>query len=301
MKITTNVLLTNQRLDKLAASRVDFKERGMLEGSYPDDKFEDTEDTEQAAPAKQHQDHHRAQEEDGTIAGPTVLAYVVMASTSRTRHARTAVALGNEIGQPRLLELIRRFLYEQTNPDSVLTGFDVQLDACPRFNEQISIFYSAAATYYAPSDPSGIGGMHREHLRATPKWWGTAPRFDCALVNRNSNLDGIHGLGVVRIQLFFSFKRRGIFYPCALVQWFKRIADEPDEDTGMYIVRPESHRGTPVLSVIHLDTIVRAAHLIGVYGSRSVPDDLSPHHALDAFQCFYLNKFVDHHAFETIY
>jgi len=30
------MLLTNQRLDKLAATRVDFKERGMLEGTYVD-------------------------------------------------------------------------------------------------------------------------------------------------------------------------------------------------------------------------------------------------------------------------
>ncbi|OBZ77102.1 hypothetical protein A0H81_03480 [Grifola frondosa] len=301
------ILLTNQRIDKLAASRVDFTEQGMLNGSClfaeylalnPDEELEDTE---RPAPTKRRKDCGRAEEEDGMVSGPPVLAYVVMAATPQTKHARTAGALGNEIGQPRLLELIRRFLYDQMNPDSVLTGLDVALEACPQFHEQISVFYSAASTYYAPSDPSGTGGMHREHLRATPMWWKTAPRFDCAFVNHGSHLDGIHSLDIVRIRLFFSFKRRNIVYPCALVHWFKCIADEPDEDTGLYIVRPESHRGSPVLSVIHLDTIVRAAHLIVVYGNHTVPEDLSEHHALDAFQYFYVNKYADHHAFETIH
>jgi hypothetical protein len=33
------MLVTNQRLDKLAASHVDFKDRGMLDGSIISDKL----------------------------------------------------------------------------------------------------------------------------------------------------------------------------------------------------------------------------------------------------------------------
>jgi hypothetical protein len=69
----------------------------------------------------------------------------------------------------------------------------------------------------------------------------------------------MRGLVVGRVRLFFSFKFQKKFYPCALVQWFSHIGDEADEDTGMWIVKPD-----PTLSVVHLDTILRAAHLIGV-------------------------------------
>ncbi|OBZ66097.1 High-affinity hexose transporter HXT6 [Grifola frondosa] len=186
--------------------------------------------------------------DDGAVPGPTVLSYVVMAATIQRKHARLAEPLGIEIGQPRLPELIRRFLYDQYNPTSDLPGLEVPLDECPRFKEKVSVFYSAAATYYAPSDPSGTGGMHREHIRATPLWWGTAPRFDCIFVNRDADIDGFLGLGVARVLLFFSFTFNDIRYPCALVHWFKRISDEPDEDTGMYIVKPETKRGSPVIS-----------------------------------------------------
>ncbi|OBZ73048.1 hypothetical protein A0H81_06618 [Grifola frondosa] len=300
------VLVTNQHVDKLAASRVDFADRGMLEQPclleeylrlHPDEDLEE----EIPVTAESHRKRDQAQDDDGAVPGPTVLAYVVMAATPQTKLPRTAVALGNYIKQPRLKELIRQFLYDQLNPNSALPGLEVSLQDCPEFDERISVFFSAASTYYAPSDPSGVGGMHREHIRATPMWFGTAPRFDCAFVNYQPDLDGIQALAVVRIRLFFSFKFGGIVYPCALVQWFERISEEPDEDTGMYIVRPESKRGAPVLSVLHLDSIVRAAHLIGVYGKQAVPRDVTAHNALDAYKRFYVNRYVDHHAFETIF
>ncbi|OBZ74391.1 hypothetical protein A0H81_05422 [Grifola frondosa] len=243
----------------------------------------------------------KANNNGGALPGPTVLAYVTMAKTIRQQHARMAVDLGNEIGQPRLSELISHFLYDQLNPDSDLPGLEIPYTECPMFNERISIFYSAAATYYTPSDASGIGRMHREHLRATPLWWHTAPQFDCTFVNCDADVDGIHGLGIVRIYLFFSFKFWNMHYPCALVRWFRRTSDEPDEDTGMYIVCPETKNHSPVLSVIHLDTIVRAAHLIGVYGDKPVPRGLTEHQALDAFRFFYVNRFADHHTFETVF
>ncbi|OBZ68295.1 hypothetical protein A0H81_11950 [Grifola frondosa] len=305
-KAMGQILLMNQRLAKLAASRIDFADRGMLARPCLLEeylKLHPDEDLEEEIPVteKTHQKRDQAQDDDGAVPGPTVLAYIVMAATAQTKLPRTAVALGNYIKQPRLKELIRRFLYDQLNPDSALPGLEVSLQDCPEFDEKISVFFSAASTFYAPSDPSGVGGMHREHLRVTPMWWGIAPHFDCAFVNYHPDLDGIHALGVVQIRLFFSFRFRGIVYPCALVHWFECIAEEPDEDMGMYIVRPESKRGAPILSVLHLNTIVRAAHLIGVYGTQTVPHNLTEHHALDAHKYFYVNRFADHHMFETVF
>ena len=111
----------------------------------------------------------------------------------------------------------------------------------------------------------------------------------------------MRGLDIVHIQVLFSFEFRGKRYPCALVHWFSRIGDATDEDTGMWIVQPELDDDQPVVSVIHLDCVVCAAHLIGVYGSKSIPRDLTFHDSLDAFISFYVNKFIDHHAFSIAF
>ena len=72
--------------------------------------------------------------------------------------------------------------------------------------------------------------------------------------------------------------------------------------TGMWVVEPDFNAdGSPLVSVIHLDCILRAAHLIGVCSSDFLPKELSFHHSLDAFLSFYVNKFIDHHAFEIAF
>jgi hypothetical protein len=112
----------------------------------------------------------------------------------------------------------------------------------------------------------------------------------------------MRGLDVVRILLFFSFNFGDEFYPCALVRWFSCLHDEPSEDTGMWMAEPESDEdGDPVISVVHIDCIFRAAHLIPVYGNKFIPKHLTLHQSLDVFRTFYVNKFVDHHAFETAF
>jgi hypothetical protein len=109
----------------------------------------------------------------------------------------------------------------------------------------------------------------------------------------------MRGLDIARVRLFFSFKSRGVPYSCALVQWFSHVFDEPDEDTGMWVVEPDFKLdGSRHMDVINLDSVVRAAHLLGICGEDFIPRDISYDNSLDAFHSFYVNKFVDHHAFE---
>ena len=125
------------------------------------------------------------------------------------------------------------------------------------------------------------------------------PRYDCAFINSNPDLAGLHGLSVVRIKLFFSFNYQDIVFPCALVHWYSYIDDNPDSNTGMWCVQPEfNSAGEPHISVLHLDCVVRAAHLIGMYGNENLPDSITLHNSLDVFRSYYVNKFIDHHAFE---
>lgn len=222
-------------------------------------------------------------------------------------HAKTADALGKEFLITGLRDHIRRFLFHELHPG--VPGASLSIDVCPAFGEErINIYYSALATYYAPTDPSSDGGsMHQEFVRATPKWRGGAARNDCVFVNKKNGAHGLLGLDIARVRLLFSFKYQGNLYTCAAVQWFWRINDQPDEDTGMWVVKPalyntgRSRVRHPLISVIHLNTIVRATHLIGVSIGDPVPDGLESHGSLDRFKTFSVNKFVDHHAFELLH
>jgi len=144
--------------------------------------------------------------------------------------------------------------------------------------------------------------MRREVIRSTPQWRKKEPRRDCVFVERNTEIGGMGGLDVVRVLTFFSFISDGVLYPCALVQWFRHVSEEPDNLTGMWMVEAErSTDGSFVISVIHTDCILRGAHLIPIFGKNFVPEELHFSDSLDAFAAFYVNRFIDHQAFEMTF
>ena len=70
----------------------------------------------------------------------------------------------------------------------------------------------------------------------------------------------------------------------------------------MWMVQPAvTEDGLPDVSVIPLDCVIRAAHLLPIYGDTPIPDNVSHHNSLDAFVAFYVNKYADHHAFEIAF
>jgi hypothetical protein len=182
-----------------------------------------------------------------------------------------------------------------------LSLMDASDDQPPAFDNLITLYPSAVSTYFAPSDLCGVGGMHSERIRATPDWRREGPRYDTIFVNTNPKEDGMRGLDIARVKQFFSFKSQGHLYPCAIVQWYSRHGDEPDEDTGMWIVEPDVQDDEPITEIIHLDTIVRSAHLIALYGNNQLPQDIPLCYTLDLFHSYYVNKYIDHHAFELAF
>ena len=166
----------------------------------------------------------------------------------------------------------------------------------------VSIFHSTLATFYAPSDISGIHGMRCECIRSTPTWHATGPQRDCVFVVKNQDKPGFRGMSVVRVKLFFSFRYEGEEYSCALVEWFKKIGRSPEEQMGMWVIRPESdNNGRRLTSVIHIDTILCGAHLLPVYGKSFLPLRFHYTWSLDSFKSFFVNKFADHHANEIAF
>jgi hypothetical protein len=86
-----------------------------------------------------------------------------------------------------------------------------------------------------------------------------------------------------------------------LLNWFEAVGDAPDTDTGMWIVQPDlASDGSRLTSVVHLDSVFHGAHLVPVFNEALVPSSLHFSTTLDKFRAFYVNKYIDYHAFEVL-
>jgi len=146
--------------------------------------------------------------------------------------------------------------------------------------------------------------MYHETIRATPSWNRgeiPGPRYDCIFVsNGESSESNMSGLLVARALRFFSFVINGELHQCALVHWFSIFGDQPDPDNGMWVVTPDYFGSAPSVSVIHIDSIFRAAHLLPIFDTAPLPRTLNYTATLDSFRGFYVNKYIDYHAYETV-
>jgi hypothetical protein len=202
-----------------------------------------------------------------------------------------------------LPNLLRRFLYAQLNSEDE-DPFNVELTKCPIIRSNVSVYLSARAVFYAPSDLSGNGGMHEEVIRSAPNWYGESERRDTVLVQYGGDDEPMGGMVVARVQCFLSYTHLSVRYPCALVEWFV-TRPEPDPVTGMWVVEHEtddsdSELGTVrAMGLIHTDCIVRACHLIPIFGNDYVPISLDYTHSLTLYKSFYVNKYADYHTHES--
>ena len=91
-------------------------------------------------------------------------------------------------------------------------------------------------------------------------------------------------------------------FKCALIHEFCKSFADPDPDNGLWIFEPDyGDNGYRIMSVVHIDSIVRAAHLLPVFKHDTpIPREVNFTNTLDVFRAFYLNKYIDYHAFETL-
>ena len=144
--------------------------------------------------------------------------------------------------------------------------------------------------------------MHTEVIRCNPAWYGKFPRYDTVLVNLDPDAPGMAGMLIARIAMFLSFEFEGSLYLCALVEWFETVGEEPDPVTGMWMVRPELVNNERATSLIHVGSIVRACHLLPVCDpDADIPLDFHFSDTLDAFDTYYVNRFIDYHTHETVF
>ncbi|KAG6835838.1 hypothetical protein H0H93_014083 [Arthromyces matolae] len=244
------MLITNQRMAKLAAARVDFKRRGMLEGSGLPDWLFDEQDGEKttdlplpppappAPPAPPPPPHENNEENDdaGAVSGPRSMSEISLAKSYIRKIPRDLGQLATHLNYPSLPLLTRRFLFTTLNPDADIPDDHDQL---PVINSKVYTYNSARAVFYAPSNASGLGGMYHERIRASSSWYGGAPRYDCVFIaNSDSNADGVLGLlvahsnenSVEKPAKRKLIRRVGVSLPCEVSESPKRARLDGDSE-----------------------------------------------------------------------
>lgn len=216
----------------------------------------------------------------------------------------------NYISIPTFPDLLAKFLYDQSHPDAPANQAADMISHYQQYyyNGKIHVYHSATCIYNAQSDStSSINGAVHQVIHCAPSWNHGPPRYDCVFVNNDPDLPGFEGLYVGQVLLLFSIRsqihRRDQDIPCALVQWFEVVGDEPCNLTGMWMVKPELDPITKqrVMSVIHVGSIIRPAHLIPLYGKEHVHHDLHAADSIKSYKGFYVNKFSDYHAYRLAF
>lgn len=218
---------------------------------------------------------------------------------NREAYTQDVRALSIELGEAGLHDMLRAFLFDQLYAEGDFTSATVDPDEWPAFTSRLSIFTSASVSFYAPSELAGPGGMRREIVRSTSRWYNSYERRDTVIVQVGDEEDVLGGMLVARVLRFISFYHEGIRYPCALVNWFIP-EEERDPVTGMWVVRPEKENGRRTIGIVHLDAVWRACHLMPVFGEMLMPPRFHFSDSLSAFKAFYLNHYIDFHARECI-
>uniref|UniRef100_A0A0W0FJG6 Uncharacterized protein n=1 Tax=Moniliophthora roreri TaxID=221103 RepID=A0A0W0FJG6_MONRR len=142
----------------------------------------------------------------------------------------------------------------------------------------------------------------QERIRAVDSWKNGPPRRDCVFVVEDQNESGFRGLQVARVQHFIAVHHNHKLFSATVVNWFSTFGNEPDPVTGMWIVTPDyDDDGERSVDIISLDSILQGAHLIGIAGKEWIPNDHSFTDTLDDFNSFFVNKYIDHHAYEIAF
>lgn len=92
----------------------------------------------------------------------------------------------------------------------------------------------------------------------------------------------------------------------AYVEWFSKLA-APDSVTGMYNVRRSFKTGAQSdvrqATIVEAINLRRSAHLVAKLSGHkpSIPLHLTSYNILERWPDFWVNNFVDKHAYRTIY
>ncbi|RDX41292.1 hypothetical protein OH76DRAFT_1364895, partial [Lentinus brumalis] len=135
---------------------------------------------------------------------------------------------------------------------------------------------------------------------SNPSWYNMYPWYNTILVTTNPEVWEMPQFHVACIHQFLFVPYHHMRYEGTFVDWFAINGDAPDPVTGMWLVRPEMDGKAHVSSIIPLNLIAHACHLLPALGDTYLPADFHFADTLDAFNLYYVNHYADYHMHGTI-
>ncbi|KAJ3563932.1 hypothetical protein NP233_g8618 [Leucocoprinus birnbaumii] len=272
------MIKSNTRMDKLIAAHVHYQSWGMLSSSLMDD-LSSSDDEDFANVVGEGKDDDEGDDDDEGGSGTPLDGRHVSASD-----------LARQLKQPRFAQLLSEYM----TLHSEMPEFNVVNSFPPETCEAISFstHSSAVASFYSVSDSVSI---HTERVRATQSWQNGPGCYDTVFVKEAPEADSISsGLTIAQVRLFFSFSFGGKSHSCAYLSDYT-LHPLRDPNFRLWIVKRGHHPETRILPI---NRILRAAHLIPVYGNTKVSKNHTILQTLDKYTKFYVNKYVDYHSFQ---
>ncbi|KAG1818094.1 uncharacterized protein BJ212DRAFT_1446566 [Suillus subaureus] len=194
------MLLTNQCLDKLAASHMDFHVHGMLTESSADrgpaihSAQTDAEEPHISSDSQEPSMPKSASMPDAdVITDSEDIDIPTSVLAHGTKQVQSVHALANELDIPHLADLVLQFLARQLYPDMHQQNPNPILMDC------------ALSVFFALSNLSEIGGMKHEYICVSPKWRSGHACRDCMFFITDPNAHGMQGMDIAQVLTFFSF------------------------------------------------------------------------------------------------
>ncbi|KAF8259942.1 hypothetical protein EI94DRAFT_1706678 [Lactarius quietus] len=233
-KALMKMLRTLERMDKMMALHQRLEAGGFLQGfgfPFPSNRI-DTSNHASNVPTLEESEEPEDEDVIGILGNTQdVSEFDVQLATrphtsdyslfwlSECGYPPGLLALAVHIKQPNFPLVFTQFLSKMLHPDK-----PTMLEECPTFDGAIKVHHSVTATFYAPSDLSGSGGLWRELIRLTPSFYGHTHR-DTVFIVTDDSQPGMDGMEIGRVLLFFSFEHRRKRLACALINWFVHDAE----------------------------------------------------------------------------
>ncbi|KAH9039755.1 hypothetical protein EDB84DRAFT_1587671 [Lactarius hengduanensis] len=153
----TQMLRTLLHMDKISVLRQRLQDSGMLQGSaFASGPGNGTNDM-------PIDDSEELEDEDDAV-------------VSEYDYPSQFHPLAAYIKQPKFPLVFSQFLYKVSHPDKQVAPSTI--GECPAFEGIIKVYHSAVATFYAPGDLSGSGGLRRDFSCALINWFVHADERD---------------------------------------------------------------------------------------------------------------------------
>ena len=141
----------------------------------------------------------------------------------------------------------------------------------------------------------------KQIVRSTVQWHNSGARRDAVLIGHpDGPVNGLDRFEVCRLHLLFKFQDRDITenpeqYELAYIQWFRKKSHHKLNHMVMVEL-------TEAFDVILVESIYHPIHLIPKFDIQdNYKRKMAHREAPDDFQKFYINSYIDRHAFINCY